>query len=806
MEAVSRYADQVIVPTASSTVWKDECAFSFETPESEDGLFIDMNSWIAYSKHFAQLNFERTGHGLYLNIKRRVTEKKPEGQEEGQEPPKKKATLLGIGVQGGFEGGPKVEQEDTYSLVVLPEWHHLPVPTQGLPEKVERAINAIIHADSASAVQNVTEWVADKDLKVSKCADNLWQLSNGKKIPVSNWKCEHPGCDKTENLWLNLSDGTILCGRRNWDGSGGNGHALEYYEKTGFPLSVKLGTITPQGADVFDYIEGDMVIDPKLSEHLAHWGIDMHKMEKTEKTIAELELDLQYSYDWNRIQEQGKTHSPLYGPGFTGIQNLGNSCYMSSVMQVIFALPEFQQRYYAQRDDIIRNAPSNPTQDFHTQMAKFADGLLSGNYSHPRKEESENATRDIHTLGIRPRMFKTLVGKGHPEFSTMRQQDALEFFQYLINMVQQKERGYSGAAKGDPSQSFRFKIQDKYVCNSSKKAKFTTRDENLLSVGIPLDKMTNMEEYAAFELRQKELKDKGLQPGKDEQVVRPHLSLLSCLEEVAAPETIHDFYSTAINAKTTATKTTRMVTFPKYLVVHLRKYTFTDMGLPKKLDVFVDVPDEIDLRMLKRLETPNEEELLPEGNEPKQLPEPNPDIVSQLQVMGFPELHCKKAALNSGNADPEAAMNWLLSHMDDPTLNEPLEPAGGGSGGPSVSEEAVVMLSSMGFTRDQAIRALKATNGDVERATDWIFSHAEEMDAEQPTDAAAAETNAMDVEDASRYRLVAFISHIGGSTATGHYVCHIKKDNRWVIFNDEKVAISEDTPKDMGYLYFFERL
>jgi len=26
-----------------------------------------------------------------------------------------------------------------------------------------------------------------------------------------------------------------------------------------------------------------------------------------------------------------------------------------------------------------------------------------------------------------------------------------------------------------------------------------------------------------------------------------------------------------------------MVTFPKYLVVHLRKYTFTDMGLPKKL-------------------------------------------------------------------------------------------------------------------------------------------------------------------------------------------------------------------------------
>jgi ubiquitin carboxyl-terminal hydrolase 5/13 len=60
--------------------------------------------------------------------------------------------------------------------------------------------------------------------------------------------------------------------------------------------------------------------------------------------MAELELDLQYSFDWNRIQEQGKSHSPVYGPGFTGIQNLGNSCYMSSVMQVLFALPDFQKR------------------------------------------------------------------------------------------------------------------------------------------------------------------------------------------------------------------------------------------------------------------------------------------------------------------------------------------------------------------------------------------------------------------------------------------------------------------------------
>lgn len=94
-----------------------------------------------------------------------------------------------------------------------------------------------------------------------------------------------------ENLWLNLSDGHIGSGRRQYDGSGGTNGALNHYELTkashpphGFPLVVKLGTITPHDADVFSYApdENDEVKDPKIAEHLAHWGIDIMKMEKTE--------------------------------------------------------------------------------------------------------------------------------------------------------------------------------------------------------------------------------------------------------------------------------------------------------------------------------------------------------------------------------------------------------------------------------------------------------------------------------------------------------------------------------------------
>ena len=83
---------------------------------------------------------------------------------------------------------------------------------------------------------------------VFRHAENLLQLDNGKKIPPKGWKCER--CDLTTNLWLNLTDGSILCGRKFFDGSGGNNHALDAYAQTKYPLAVKLGTITPDGAGI----------------------------------------------------------------------------------------------------------------------------------------------------------------------------------------------------------------------------------------------------------------------------------------------------------------------------------------------------------------------------------------------------------------------------------------------------------------------------------------------------------------------------------------------------------------------------
>ncbi|CBI20396.3 unnamed protein product, partial [Vitis vinifera] len=98
--------------------------------------------------------------------------------------------------------------------------------------------------------------------------------------------------------------------------------------------------------------------------------------------------------------------------------------------------------------------------------------------------------------------------------------------------------------------------------------------------------------------------------------------------------------------------------------------------------------------------------------------------------------------------------------------------------------------------------------GKISEATNWIFSNPDAANSSD-MDATTSSTPTADVglpDGGGRYRLIGLVSHIGTSTQCGHYVAHIYKDGRWVIFNDDKVGASINPPKDMGYLYFFERL
>ncbi|XP_071530213.1 ubiquitin carboxyl-terminal hydrolase 5 isoform X2 [Panulirus ornatus] len=809
MEKLRNHFSKIRIPKGGDRVYKDECMLCYDTPESETGLYVCLNTFYSWSKEHVARYSQRTGNCIFLHLRRNKKELPPEKEME----PEKKIARLAIGVEGGFNpdaNKKRYEYEEHNSLVILPDFDVIPLPNPDLPEIVQQSVAAILRAESALHLAEVeaASGAWDGEVRqVSKNADTLKQLDNGVKVPPRGWKCEQ--CDKTDNLWLNLTDGKILCGRRQLDGSGGNNHAVEHYEKTKYPLAVKLGTITQDGnADVYSYDEDDMVLDPNLVKHLAHFGINVKVMEKTEKTMLELEMDYnQRAWEWSRLTESGTKLVPKFGPGLTGMRNLGNSCYVNSVIQVLYTVPGFVDRFYHGGQAIMEGyGGANPAEDFNVQMSKLAHGLLSGRYSVAPTKIDENHDVDDLQPGISPLMFRTLVGKGHAEFSTKKQQDAMEFLEHILKMT-----SCNSAGTADPGSCFKFEVEDKFVCSASGKVRYVTRPDQYLPLPVPMEEAVNKEEVAAYHARKAEAQasQKVIQP---EELVRAKIPFDVCLSKLASPEQIVA-YSSAAKKEVSMQKITRLRTFPDYLVVQLVKFGIGQGWVPMKYDVSIDMPESLDLSVLRGFGLQSGEEELPETStsSPKE-PELDVQIIQQLAEMGFPWEACRKAVHFTGNNGSEAAMNWVMEHMGDPDFAEPLviTSKSPSSDNFTPNEDSLSMLMSMGFTRSQAVLALKETSNSLERAADWIFSHQHELDTLLAAQCGAATVPPPQkptyTDGPPKYELSAFISHMGTSIFVGHYVCHIKKDGEWTIFNDNKVSKSVDPPLDLGYIYLYKRV
>lgn len=363
-----------------------------------------------------------------------------------------------------------------------------------------------------------------------------------------------------------------------------------------------------------------------------------------------------------------------------------------------------------------------------------------------------------------------------------------------------------------------------------------------MQLPVAMEAATNKDELIAYELTRREA-EANRRPLPE--LVRAKIPFSACLQAFSEPENVDDFWSSALQAKSAGVKTSRFASFPEYLVVQIKKFTFGLDWVPKKFDVSIDMPDLLDINHLRARGLQPGEEELPDISPPIVIPDDSKDrlmnqlidpseidesSVMQLAEMGFPLEACRKAVYFTGNMGAEVAFNWIIVHMEEPDFAEPLTMPGYGgaaSAGASVfgatgldnqpPEEIVAIITSMGFHRNQAVQALRATNSNLERALDWIFSHPEfEEDSdfviEMENNANAniiseAKPEGPRVKDGSgTYELFAFISHMGTSTMSGHYVCHIKKEGRWVIYNDHKVCASERPPKDLGYMYFYRRI
>lgn len=852
-------------------VLNSECCYTFFNPfNNAEGILVSLSTFIGSIQELA-IDKSKIGTDIRYMFVRIRRKRVPNDIEEDAE---LQPTRLAIGVEGGFRSdADKFTTSSEYSVVVLDSYGSViaEVPytdnsKRDFPEVVVSSVDSIINHTGTIVQHQIDETWQDEPIPVSQFAENLPYVDNGVKVSPnpSTWKCEKTGA--TENLWLNLSDGFIGGGRKHWDGSGGSNGALDHYIETGrkYPLVVKLGTITADvnTADCYSYdqAEDGPVKVPNLAELLLKRGIAICSMEKTAKSTAELEIELNSNFAFDAITESGSELQPVSGPNLQGLQNLGNSCYMNSVVQCLFSLPEPAKRYGALDKQQMINHPfiqnvksiyACPS-DVLCQTSKLASALTSGVFSRPTNDEFSDVNDPKYRLA--PRIFKHCIGNAHPDFRTGQQQDAAQYFQYLFEKLDEAETAASRnelKARSETSESvaltshlFSFSTTSRLVCSVDNKVKYISSQvgETILSLRVPMDKAEVVVENDVSYPEQKRLKPADEQDDKDLNTVRaiPTISLQTCLDEWAAEVVVdgmrwsHLKDSNNGDVSAPGRQTTRLSNFPRYLILQVQRYELGPDWQAIKLEISVQVPDELDLSKFKctgsqegEIVIPNDDET---SNQEENIPVAPKVVVdeialSQLMDMGFSLNSCKRALVAVGGNNVEAAMGWVFDHNTDPDFNDPIPDDAESMPRRSqdnVDEEVLATLvESLGaFTTDQVRFALKECNGSPDRAADFLFSNSDCLDelivASSLKNVAGTKETSSTVKSKIRwedgegkYSLKGMISHIGKNTGSGHYVAHLKKviddEWKWVIFNDEKVALSLRPPREHAYLYIYQR-
>ncbi|KAJ5672425.1 hypothetical protein N7507_001552 [Penicillium longicatenatum] len=763
-------------PGTSQAVYREDCTQCFDSIDNDSGLNVCLhcfNGGCTGDRDHALLHHQRFGHTLALNIRRT-----PKQVQRDEPPPK--ISKLAITAE---------TDDDRYDISTsvtcyLCAKQDIDKTIGNLPA----VINGVMTAMTFSKREEVKAW----EQEFVPCEHTLCLTQQHIQNVESKDSSQCSSCDLKENLWICLECGNIGCGRSQFGGTQGNSHALAHADTSAHAVAVKLGSITAEGsADVYCYACNEERTDPELANHLAHWGIFLAGREKTEKSLMEMQVEHNLQWEFSMTTGDGRELTPVFGPGFTGLTNLGNSCYLSSIMQCIFSTSSFQSRYYRPSEE--PPLCQSPAQDLETQLRKLADGLLSGRYSRPatRFTTAQSAHEVSHQMGLAPAMFKYLIGQGHEEFATMRQQDAFEFLLHVFKCVSLSKHS---DGQLNPVKDFRFEVEQRLQCLGCKKVRYKVDEQDNISVAVPARRISG--EMDRFEA----------------------VTLSECLD-IFTSEEIVELSCPECNSRDGFSKRSYFKTLPQELAINARRFGLVNW-VPTKLDIPVVVDDgPVDFGPYLVGERDVNEEILPEVEEDVAF-KPNHVAMDQLLGMGFPTVRCEKALYATGNSDPEVAMNWLFAHMEDPDIDEPvvLKKSTGGSGNAEQDETKIAQLGEMGIDPARARRALSATDGDVNRALDWVFTHPDEGLEEE----GQSDNQDMQPQQGSagydglpaNYQLKSIVCHKGTSVHAGHYVAIIRKvlpgqsGLSWVMFNDEKVVRFEDLDqmKETAYMYFFTRL
>jgi len=439
----------------------------------------------------------------------------------------------------------------------------------------------------------------------------------------------------------------------------------------------------------------------------------------------------------------------LEGATPAGLQNLGNTCYLNSTLQVLKSMPEMQEELVAYRP-----APTSSNIANLQNLSQFGLGGLGSS------NDLTSSLRDLYKQmsetqeGFPPLMFLNALRTAFPQFAQRArhghgyaQQDAEEAWSQIVSQLRQNLKGKENA-DGTKTASFVDRYMSGIMVSSlspppeaAENEEAVISTEAFLKLDCHIDTTIN------------HLRD-GLAAGLKSEIEK---------------------HSESLNKDAMYTKTSKISRLPKYLTIHLvRFYWKREVGKKAKIMRKVTFPPELDLVEfctddLKKL-------LIPVRDKVRDIRKDEQDIdrARKRQKLAHKQEEDRKADAAKAEAAPIAK------------AREAKEAEAGGKK-EEESSEMVVYKTDAEY--------------EAERQTALKVAKKELFELIDPTLAADDGANKSGI-----YELQGVVTHQGGSADSGHYTSFVKKaarfiddpkapggkrreeDGKWWWFNDDKVS------------------